>query len=470
MEMKNDIVDELRKTDEYRYDLDNDLVYHRHGFHNIWLIDNNKTGLYKMAIYLVDDQGYNFSLEPKDIDVIVDKFIKMTRAIHITNSQILSQFTDDDYATISLPLREKVLVINRNYDNYELRDYNTRDFFTVFFNVDWVEKAPKTPLFDKFMEWFQEEDNLRDYLIKSAGMLYMPLYGKWNNIMYLYGNGNNGKSVYTDIVTVFYDDVFKAFSRFEEVSDNFGLESIYTKWLNVGEESKPRYDEDLSNIRVMASHGITDVRRKHRPSSVGIKMKTKSIYNGNVAPILKNDGDYRRIGIIACKNKIDNVDLDTDLTSNIIEKEKNHIFKKLILKAVEAMNNIKNERNKFIEMARQQIEFTEDPMKYFIDNYIEYDDKQSGEYKTALAIIYEAYLTIAEKHNFPKFSQSQIIKKIRSVFNLKGSTVVKLNKISVRGLKHVTLSDEIGVIRQDSFDEAVNRFDGFDEEEIKYIE
>jgi len=470
LEMKNHIIKELRDTDEYRYDLDNDLVYRRHGMYNIWLIDNNKSELYKMVVYLVDDKGYGYSLEPKDLDVIVDKFIKMTREIHISNSHILSQFTDDDYITINLPLKDKVLVINRNYDNYELREYSPQDFFTVFFDVEWVDRKPKTPSFNKFMKWFQEDEGLRDYLLKSAGMLYIPLYSKWNNIVYLYGNGNNGKSVFTDIISVFYDDIFKSFSRFEEVSDNFGLESIYTKWLNVGEESKPRYDEDLSNIRVMASHGITDVRRKHRKSSVGIKMKTKSIYNGNVSPILKNDGDYRRIGIIACKNKIDNADLDTDLTQTIIDREKNDIFKMLILKAVEAMNNIKNERNKFIEIARTQIEFTEDPIKYFIDNYVEYDDKQTGEFKTPLSILYEAYMTVAKEYNFPLFSQGQIIKKIRSVFNIKGSTSIYKNNSTVRGLKHIMISDEIAIIKQAEFDKQAERFDGFDEEGIDYIE
>lgn len=469
LDMRNAVITELRETDGYRYDLGNDLVYRRHGMHNIWLIDNNKTELYKMVVFIVDDQGHGYTLEPKDLDVIVEKFIKMTRDIHITNSNILSQFTnddDDEYMTINLPLRDKVLVIDRKFESYELRDYRATDFFTVFFDVDWVDRVPRTPKFDKFMKWFQKDKFLRDYLLKSAGMLYMPLYSHWNNVLYLYGNGNNGKSVFTDIVSVFYDNVFKSFSRFEEISNDFGLESIYTKWLNVGEESKPSFDEDLSNIRVMAAHGITDIRRKHKPSSVGIKMKTKSIFNGNVAPILKNDGDYRRIGIVACKNKIDNVNLDTELTSRIIRDEGNDIFKKLILKAIEAMDNIKNERNKFIDISRTQIEFTEDPIKFFIDDYIEYDDKHSGDYKTSLSGIYEAYVVIAERFSFPLFSQRQIIKKVRSVFNLKGSVVVNDKGGGHRGLKHITISEDVIAVKQATYDEIVDRFGGYDE----YIE
>jgi len=176
--------------------------------------------------------------------------VAMTRAI-IHRYKLNHMIKEDEaFCEISkikgqIPLINGILVLNDDFTVKELRDYTPRDFFTEKINCVYDPEA-QCPNIHKFLKEIMNHhkgdvDTQRwiDRLLGFTADLLLPgNIMEW--ILYLLGEGQNGKGVYTQMIHSLLGEKLIShinWDGFDMTNDNFAIFEIVNKWANVCSES-----------------------------------------------------------------------------------------------------------------------------------------------------------------------------------------------------------------------------------------
>lgn len=300
-----------------------------------------------------------------------------------------------------------------NLETFELSEF-TPD--KVFFNklpVDYLPNAPKPTQFLQLMESvFKGNEEQYNLMQEVFGYCLLNNY-KYQVIIYLLGDGGNGKGTVLKILTYLLGLENTSSATLFQLTDHqnveYYLSGLYGKRANICGDVGSKRIENTENVKKLSSN--TDLISARQPYGMPFEFinTAKIIFAMNKMP--KKDafttGDKRRDVIISFNNRISDTAQEVRGLSEIIRDAGE--LPGVLNWAIEGLKRL--ERNqKFSDkrtIAQRGLEYDmkSNPMKYFVDDCIEVDPK-GGNLPNML--IYNAYAEYRKLHGLPELSDTEL--------------------------------------------------------------
>ena len=261
------------------------------------------------------------------IDLIESKYFRY-------RENLLSQFYSSAYFESPETSKDKVLINLKNgtfevtEKNQFLRVFNPEDFmrYQLSFSYDTTATAP---LFHKYLDRVLPEKELQNILAEYIGYVFVKNI-KLEKVLFLYGGGNNGKSV-------FYEVLLKLIGIENMTSHSMALlnnenyrSDLDGKLLNYGSEIKEGLESDI--FKLLASGEPIGAKRLYKDPFT-MRDYAKLMFNANKLPqnIEHSQAYFRRILIIPFLVDVTPEEKDIHLHKKIIDKELSGVFNWVLL-------------------------------------------------------------------------------------------------------------------------------------------
>lgn len=204
-----------------------------------------------------------------------------------------------------------------------MRGFEKSDLLTYQLPFDYDESAV-CPMFDRYLLRVLPEESSRMVLAEFLGWVFLRDL-KLEKVLFLFGDGQNGKSVCFDVVNALLG---------EQNISNYGLSSLSkmenrcalgSALLNFGSEINERCDADL--FKKMASGEPIEARRLYSDPYI-MRDYARLAFNANQLPrdTEHTTGYFRRFLIIPFSETISESEKDPELARKIIETELSGVF------------------------------------------------------------------------------------------------------------------------------------------------
>ena len=208
-----------------------------------------------------------------------------------------------------------------NLKTNRLEPHRKEDFFRYVLPYQYEPQAT-CPMFRKYLAEVIPDEDTRKVLLEYVGWLFLDM--KLEKVLFLYGSGCNGKSVFVDIVEALVgrDNVCH-----ESLSDMFGANgenhraNIVGKLLNTCSDVSPNaFSGDL--FKRVASGEPISAKILYR-DVISTKNYAKMLFCLNELPHTKDhsNGYYRRMLIVPFTRQIPQSRIDPYLARRIIKDE-----------------------------------------------------------------------------------------------------------------------------------------------------
>jgi len=249
--------------------------------------------------------------------------------------QLFKQFL----ATAYLPTPENkkdTVLINLQNGTFEitpqstkLRPFNREDFLTYQLPFKYDPQA-KAPMFEKYLNRVLPDIESQKVLAEYLGYVFIRngFEGlKLERVLVLYGSGQNGKSVFFDIVTSLLGSENVSNYSLQSLTEDKGFyrAKIANKLLNYASEINGKLEASL--FKTMASGEPVEACLKYgQPFTM--TNYAKLIFNCNELPkdVEHSDAFFRRFMIVPFKIKITDDEKDNELAKKIVKNELSGVF------------------------------------------------------------------------------------------------------------------------------------------------
>lgn len=231
------------------------------------------------------------------------------------------------YTTMALDVKQAMDKINfkngtLSLNTMFLKRHNWKDYFRYVLPYDYDPKAD-CPMFKKYLNEVMPEREAQDVLAEYIGWLFIPDL-RLEKILFLYGSGCNGKSIFVEIVEALVG------------KDNVSHESLSDLCGEYGANSRANLSGKLLNTcSDVAPNAFAGDLFKRLASREPISMKTlykdvittdeyaKMLFCLNELPRTNDisNGFYRRFLIAPFKIQIPKARIDPELSKKIIASE-----------------------------------------------------------------------------------------------------------------------------------------------------
>lgn len=252
---------------------------------------------------------------------------------YISKDKLLKQFSSEAVLNKSSYKGDKVLInlLNGTFEisanSIGLRDFDKDDFLTyqLPFNYDPDAKAPK---FKKFLDEVLPDQPLQNILSEFTGYVFIPSnFLKLEKVLMLYGTGDNGKSVFFDILSALLGEVNLSTYSLQSLTNDNGYYrvDIADKLVNYASEIDGRIG--TSHFKQLASGEPIEARLPYKDPII-IRNYAKLIFNINQLPndVEHTDAFFRRFQIIPFDIKISEEKRDAKLAKKIIKNDLPGVF------------------------------------------------------------------------------------------------------------------------------------------------
>lgn len=271
------------------------------------LIGNGQDKVKSLVRYLTAFKGYEFE------DIMKDKHIfSFNDGIYIS-----CQKQNDLYIDSWHPYETDKLgpdIISCNYFNINF-DISTRD-------MNWWDIIlKKCPLFKSVMDYQEWEIEVQKWFCIMMGrcIYYLNELDNWQIMAFLLGQANSGKSTLINYVLKKFYEACDVATISNNIEHQFGLQTIYNKFLYVAPEIKGNFKLEQAEFQSMISGETMSIAVKHGDAA-NIDFKVPGMMAGNEVPqYTDNSGSVsRRLLVFSFDKKVKKS--DTQL-GNKLEKE-----------------------------------------------------------------------------------------------------------------------------------------------------
>jgi putative DNA primase/helicase len=207
-------------------------------------------------------------------------------------------------------------------ETWRLRPFNSADFLTyqLPFEYNDVATAPK---FEAFMDKVLPDKESQNVLAEFLGYVFIqPDVLKLEKMLFLYGSGANGKSVFFDIVNALLGPENISSYSLENLTDDTGYSraKIGNKLVNYASEISGKVNPSI--FKQLASGEPVGARLPYGQPFT-LSSYAKLIFNGNVLPndVEHTHAFFRRFLIIPFEVTIAEAEQNKNLASEIITSE-----------------------------------------------------------------------------------------------------------------------------------------------------
>lgn len=300
-----------------------------------------------------------------------------------------------------------------NLKTFELKEFTPDKVFYNKMPVNYIPNAPEPTLFLGLMEKvFKGNEEQYNLMQEVFGCCLLNNY-KYQSIIYLLGDGGNGKGTVVKILTYLLGSENVSSATLNQLTDHTNVEYylalLHGKKANICGDISAKKIENTENIKKLSSNTDKISARLPYGSPFDFINAAKLIFAMNKMP--KKDafttGDKRRDIIISFDNHIADTKEDIKGFAEVIRDSGE--MPGVLNWAIEGLKRL--ERNqKFSDkrtIAQRGLEYDmkSNPMKYFVDDCIEFDPL--GGVIPNIAV-YEAYSKYRKLHRMPELSEQEI--------------------------------------------------------------
>ena len=289
--------------DKYNIESENSTKFKHNIFANS-LIEKYHIVKYDNCLYIYYDNYYH--LERKD-------------------DSILEKIMINEFEEITLHQRKEVYsYIERIAPHKDLAPCNYIPFKNCILNIDTMEKLAYTPdlliryiIPHNFVE-FKDDNKVVEKIMldfvngdkESKPILYEMIgYCLYNDnpfssLFFLYGNGASGKTTYLNALINIVGKDNCSYSMISDLGERFGTSVLIGKVVNIGDDCKKAFIDDLGTIKQITGDSTIEVEFKGQ-SKFNYKTYIKLLFSFNKLPKLGESGNQinRRIILIPFFNK-----------------------------------------------------------------------------------------------------------------------------------------------------------------------
>lgn len=322
-----------------------------------------------------------------------------TARFHTFQKELVSQFEtsaslptpEADSDTVLINLRNGTYEINGNGQT-KLRPPKKEDFLTYQLQFDYDPKAT-APKFEKYLNEVLPDIERQRILAEYIGYLFVR-HGtnnlKLEKLLILYGGGQNGKSVFLDIIGALIGLANWTNISLENLTEPKGFYrvALNNKLVNYSTEINGKFDVSLFK-KLVSGEPVEACRKYEQPFTM--TQYAKFIFSSNELPqsVEHTDAYFRRFLIVPFDVKITEEQKDVDLARKIIADELSGIFNW----ALEGLNRLIQQR-KFSECEASEnilkkYRLESNSVQMFLEDN-NYKPSENGGY-IKLAVLYEDY-------------------------------------------------------------------------------
>lgn len=210
----------------------------------------------------------------------------------------------------------------------ELKPANKEDRFKYKLPYPYIPDA-KAPLFERFLNKVLPDKSCQNIVFEYLAYI-LTVNMKLEKMLFLYGSGANGKSVFFEIVRALFGSANICSYSMEHLLDEAGYYRAKLGHYLVNYCSELGSFKDMQLFKKMASGEPIDARLPYGEPFILTKY-AKFIFNANVMPDFELTPAYfRRLIIVPFKITIPKDEQDINLHRKIIESELSGIFNLVI--------------------------------------------------------------------------------------------------------------------------------------------
>jgi putative DNA primase/helicase len=340
---------------------------------------------------------------------------------------LFKQFLKTGY----LPKPEKTnnsVLINLKNGTYEikpkkqqLRPPRREDFITYQLPFDY-DPSTKAPIFESYLNRVQPDADSQKILAEYIAYLFIKSAElKIEKVLLLYGPGENGKSVFYDVVFALLGGLnnISSYSLQELTTSDNARAMIANKLLNYSSEINGRLETDM--FKRLASGEEVSARLLYHDSFT-LTDYAKLIFNCNELPrdVEHTRAFFRRFLIVPFNVTIPENEQDKDLSKKIITKELSGVFNWVLngLQRLLAQRNFSkgNAVNEQLELFKKH----SDSVQMFLED--EGYEKSTEEYKE-FKELFTWYRSYCNESGYRSVSKTHFGQRLRNA----GFEVIKKN-------------------------------------------
>lgn len=393
------VIKSLRETAElYNWNIAKvyDYVYIYNG--QYWLkieVDLFKTFLGKVAIKMGNEEYVALHFEFKN--------------------NLLKQFFTDGF--LAAPeFTSKEILINLQNGTYEiikgvgnLRDFDPKDFLTYQLPFQYDEKA-ECKLFNAYLDKVLPDHESQKVVQEFMAYIFTPEMNL-EKCLVLYGSGQNGKSVFFNIICAILGEENVLNYQMSSFSHEYKRAKLLNVLLNYSSEKGN--DLEIDTFKALVSGEALQAREPYGQSFT-IKNKVRFIINANELPkdTEQTDAYFRRFLIVPFEVKISEEDKDPNLATKIIENELPGVFNWIMEGLSRLVANQKFTYCSKSDLTLEEFRKSSDSIALFVE---ECNITPDIDTKTALKDLYQDYKSFCTDDNYRPFAKRKFGHKLETL-------------------------------------------------------
>jgi len=322
--------------------------------------------------------------------------------------------------------KHEELDADKNIINLKNGLYHINENLLTEHTPDYLSINQKPIVYDKFAkaERFQEflNQSVAEGQIRTATEAMAYTFERdypYEIIFTLLGNGQNGKSVYTSVLTALHGvDHVSNVTLTDMIGDTFALADLEDKDLNIDNELGGETIKDTAVLKRLTGGSRQRIRiQRKNEDAYDTILYAKLFFNANKIPMSTDTSDAynRRVIIITFPKKFEGAEADPKLTDKLAtESEKSGIFNILMesLRTIRQMQEVYVNEKTILERRLRYTRAT-DSIKAFIDETIDAESTES-DYIPKFDLYY-MYCVYCKEYRLPAIEYNPFCKKIKNI-------------------------------------------------------
>lgn len=384
------------------------------------LIKDYKIRKYNNNIYYWYDNLYHSNHETFLTGIVQDKLPQLKKnqkqevIYHINHANSVKEIKHADLNYIQF--KNGIL----NLDTGELSAPNSDIFITNIIPHNYNPNAYDEIVEKSLKQWACDDDSIYNLLLECAGYtLYRNC--KFKKGFILYGEKNNGKSSYIDLLINMLGKENITSHDLKDLTNQFYRVTLKDKLANIGDDIQKSYT-DSSDFKKIVSGDMISAKASHK-DPIDFKPYCKLIFSCNDLPKLTDNTG-------AVHNRLILIPFNADFSNNPNKDLRTHLasdgaIESFIVLAVKGLLNLlKNDKfteSDAVEREREQFRVNNNSILSFIQELTETDiDSSIPVYKReSIDTLFNKYKNYCDDNKYKPFGLSIFSRKICSELKLK---------------------------------------------------
>ncbi|NRT79271.1 DNA primase family protein [Clostridium beijerinckii] len=289
-------------------------------------------------------------------------------------------------------------------ETFELIPHSYEYYSTIQIPVEYNPDA-ECPRFRQFLEEIFEGDKEREAVCQEWAGYSLTTSTKAQKALILHGNGENGKGVFIDTLSLLIGKDNISNIPLNELNKGFSRVCLYNKIVNISSENEMDGKSfNTQYFKAIVGEDTITAEQKNKPV-FSFKPTAKMLLTMNNLPDTKDTshGYFRRLSILCFNASFTNKQRDNNLREKL-QKELPGIF----IWAIGGLKRLKENDFKFSECSNmnevlRQYQREQTPMLQFFDECIV--EEKDTTYRVENKVLYNAFKDWAYKNGLNQYSK-----------------------------------------------------------------